>query len=125
MPVNTLMPGVRAFAPMSDINARMPPSPRLSARITMRQYLMETVMIKVQNSSDSTPSALCDEKCPPVACTTVCSVYKGLVPRSPNTTPSAPSAAHCEGRAAPADSLPELLFVMAPPQDLKQHTLRG
>src|SRR5271167_3198353 len=91
----------------------------------MRQYLIETVMIKVQNNSDSTPSALCGEKCPPVACTTVCSVYKGLVPRSPNTTPSAPSAAHCEGRAARADSLLELLFVMAPPQDLKQHTLRG
>ena len=76
MPVNTLMPGVKPFAPISDINARMPPSPRLSARITIRQYLIETVMINVQNISDSTPSALCGVKCPPVACTTVCSVYK-------------------------------------------------
>src|SRR5271154_3950374 len=125
MPVSTLTPGVSAFAPMSDIKARMPPSPRLSARITIRQYLIDTVMIRVQNSSDSTPSALCGVKCPPVACTTVCSVYKGLVPRSPNTTPNAPSAAHCEGRGARADSLLELLFVLAPPQDLKQHTLRG
>src|ERR1700675_115842 len=111
MPVKTLMPGEKPFAPMSDINARMPPSPRLSARMTMRQYLIDTVMIRVQNTSDSTPSALCGVKCPPVACTTVCRVYKGLVPRSPNTTPSAPKAANPAGRPWLADSPLELLVL--------------
>src|SRR6202035_3554146 len=89
MPVKTLKPGTNPFAPMSDISARIPPSPRLSARMTNTQYLIEMVTIKVHTISESTPSALCGVNCPPVACTTVCRVYSGLVPKSPNTTPSA------------------------------------
>ena len=50
-------------------------------------------MIKVHTISESMPSALCGVNWPPVACTTVCRVYKGLVPRSPKTTPSAPNMA--------------------------------
>src|SRR6266851_8906463 len=94
IPVKTLTPGVKPFAPMSDINARIPPSPLLSARMTNRQYLIEIVTIKVHTISESTPSALCEVNCPPVACTTVCREYKGLVPRSPKTTPNALNVAH-------------------------------
>ena len=36
----------------------MPPSPRLSARITSARYLMEMMMISAQNAIDATPSAL-------------------------------------------------------------------
>jgi len=61
--------------------------------------LMEIVAIKVHTISESTPSALCAVNCPPVACTTVCREYRGLVPRSPKTTPSALSMAHRAGRA--------------------------
>ncbi len=99
IPVKSLKPRVKAFAPMSDINARIPPSPLLSARMTNTQYLMEIVTIKVHTISESTPSALCVVNCPPVACTTVCREYRGLVPRSPKTTPSALSMAHRVGRA--------------------------
>ena len=37
------------------MSARMPPSPRLSARITNTRYLMETMMIRAQKISDITP----------------------------------------------------------------------
>src|SRR5258708_17821354 len=103
MPANSRIPGVKPLAPIKDISAKIPPSPRLSARMTNRQYLIETVTIKVQNTSESTPSAVCGVNWPPVACTTVCRVYKGLVPKSPNTTPSAPKAAQdlgCAGCAS-------------------------
>ena len=55
MTVNGFRPG--PLAPMRDIKARMPPSPRLSARITNRQYLIEIVMMSVQTISDSVPRA--------------------------------------------------------------------
>ena len=96
MTVKGLRPG--PLAPMSDIKARMPPSPRLSARITNKQYLIEIVTMSVQTISDSVPSAPARVKWPSIACTTVCRVYNGLVPRSPNTTPSAASIAHRKGR---------------------------
>ncbi len=67
--------------------------------MTNRQYLTEMVTIKVHTISDSTPSALCAVNCPPVACTTVCREYRGLVPRSPKTTPNALNVAHRPGRA--------------------------
>src|ERR1700692_3083275 len=51
-------------------------------------------MSSVHTINDKIPSALCGVKCPPVACTTVCRVYSGLVPRSPNTTPSAAKLVH-------------------------------
>src|SRR5258708_25060494 len=103
MPVKRRIPGVKPLAPIKDISAKIPPSPRLSARMTNRQYLIETVTIKVQNTSESTPSAVCGVNWPAVACTTICRVYKGLVPKSPNTTPSAPKAAQdlgCAGCAS-------------------------
>jgi hypothetical protein len=59
------------LAPTSDISARMPPSPWLSARMTSRQYLIEMVTISVHTISDSTPSALASVKWPPAASTTV------------------------------------------------------
>ena len=71
MPVRILNPGVNPFAPMRDINARMPPSPRLSARITNRQYLIEIVRINDQTMSDKMPSAASWVNLPPTACTTV------------------------------------------------------
>ena len=63
-----------ASAPTSDIRARMPPSPRLSARMTNRQYLTETVMMSVQTISDRIAKALAGVKWPPVEETTVCKV---------------------------------------------------
>ena len=60
-------------APTRDIRARMPPSPRLSARITKRQYFTEMVTISVQTMSDRIASALPGVKWP-VEETTVCSV---------------------------------------------------
>ena len=67
-------PGPQRLAPTSDISARMPPSPWLSARITNRQYFTETVTSSVQKISDSTPSAAPWSTCGPVACSTVCRV---------------------------------------------------
>ena len=55
----------------SDISARMPPSPLLSARITKTQYLTETVMMSVQTTSDSSPSAAVAEGWPPTSSTIV------------------------------------------------------
>src|ERR1700731_3439669 len=99
MTVSTPAPRPKLLAPTSEISARIPPSPLLSARMTNRQYLIEIVTIRVQAISESTPSALCAVNCPPVACTTVCREYKGLVPRSPKTTPNALSIAHRPGGA--------------------------
>ncbi len=91
----------RLFAPIRDISARIPPSPRLSARMTNRQYLIEMVMISVQTMSERMPSALCAVNFPPSACTTVCRVYSGLVPRSPKTMPRAVSEASGAEESAP------------------------
>ena len=46
-------------------------------------------MISVHSSSDSTPITTSGEGAAPVMSSTVLSVYSGLVPMSPNTTPSA------------------------------------
>ena len=43
--------------PSSDINARIPPSPSLSARMTTATYLNEVVINKVQMISDNMPTA--------------------------------------------------------------------
>jgi hypothetical protein len=43
--------------PSNDISARMPPSPSLSARITIATYLIDVVMTSVHMISDSIPSA--------------------------------------------------------------------
>ena len=49
----------------SAISARMPPSPWLSARITKTQYLIETVTISAQTTSDSKPNASSADGWPP------------------------------------------------------------
>ena len=70
----------------------MPPSPWWSARMTKHRYLTVTTMTSAQNMSDRIPnrSATLD-LAPPAAIRHSFNVYSGLVPMSPNTTPSAPS----------------------------------
>src|SRR6266852_5330299 len=78
-------------APTSDISARMPPSPRLSARITSTRYLIEMMMISDQTMSDSTPMTFCGVGRTPCSLRKHSrSAYSGLVPMSPYTTPRAP-----------------------------------
>ena len=43
--------------PRSDISARMPPSPSLSARMTTATYLIDVVISSVHTTSESMPSA--------------------------------------------------------------------
>jgi hypothetical protein len=53
--------GLRLSAPTgvtSEVSARMPPSPRLSARRTKTAYLTEMTSASAQKMSDSTPSTL-------------------------------------------------------------------
>ena len=72
-------------------NAMIPPSPRLSARITNATYLTDTIMMSAQTISDNMPYILASVSgtgCVPTENTSLI-VYKGLVPISPNTTPSA------------------------------------
>jgi hypothetical protein len=71
----------------------MPPSPPLSARMMNVTYLTETIIVIDQNTSEITPKTS-----PRMARTAwwsavemVCMAYSGLVPISPNTTPSAPT----------------------------------
>ena len=61
-------------APVSDLSARMPPSPWLSARMTKRQYFTEMVMTSAQKTSDRIPSAACGVNLTPRVWTTVSSV---------------------------------------------------
>ena len=51
--------------PSSDIKAKIPPSPSLSARMTMATYLIDVVMMSVQTISDSMPSAAAGVASPP------------------------------------------------------------
>src|SRR6266566_210153 len=105
-------PGARRSSAASAIT---PPSPWLSARMMTLTYLTETTRVTDQNTSEMTPYTS-----PAVGWTfpwsrekTVCSAYSGLVPMSPNTTPSAASISAPAGRctagagrrpAAPLDS---------------------
>ena len=74
----------------SATSAIMPPSPRLSARITKVMYLTMTTRMIVQTMSEIMPST------PPAFGRTPWTrkmeliAYRGLVPMSPKTTPSAP-----------------------------------
>src|SRR6185312_3079510 len=72
--------------------------------MTNRQYLMEMVRINAHTINERMPRALCGVNCPPAACTTVCRQYKGLVPRSPKTTPSALKEAQPPGWVLGPDS---------------------
>ena len=68
----------------SAVSARMPPSPRLSARMISVMYFSVTTMTSAQKITDSTPSTLAgvsDSPYDPV--NAVRSVYSGLVPMSP------------------------------------------
>jgi hypothetical protein len=38
------------------VNAKMPPSPRLSARMSTMTYLIVTMMVRAQTISESTPN---------------------------------------------------------------------
>jgi hypothetical protein len=73
----------------SAIMAIRPPSPLLSARRISSTYLNETTRVMVQNSSESTPRMLSRVTCRCALWNTSRSAYSGLVPMSPNTTPSA------------------------------------
>ena len=91
----------RAAARTSAASAITPPSPSLSARMTMPTYLTETMSVIDQNIIEITPKtslggrpdrAAVDRK-------TVCRAYSGLVPMSPKTTPSAATtSAGCTDR---------------------------
>jgi hypothetical protein len=62
----------------------------LSARITKLTYLSVTTMMIDQRISETMPNTFCWVM-PPAAFRHSRSVYSGLVPISPNTTPIAPS----------------------------------
>ena len=73
----------------------IPPSPSLSARITSRTYVTVTMIVTDQKISETTPKMLsCDTLtgCGSPGLKSVWTVYSGLVPMSPKTTPSAPTA---------------------------------
>ena len=63
-------------------SARIPPSPSLSARMMTVTYLRVTEMVRLQKTSDSTPSTTSASK-PPAAWSADSSAYSGLVPMSP------------------------------------------
>ena len=68
----------------SAVSARMPPSPRLSARMISVMYFSVTTITSAHTITDSTPSTLegvNDNPYEPV--NAVRSVYSGLVPMSP------------------------------------------
>ena len=68
----------------SAISARMPPSPRLSARITRKTYFSVTMMISDQKISDSTPMiSVCVVWAASNICRLALKAYSGLVPISP------------------------------------------
>ena len=89
-----LLPG-RARRRIRAISAMIPPSPSLSARITNRTYVTVTMIVTDQKISETTPKTLsCDTLtgCGSPGLKTVWTVYNGLVPMSPKTTPKAPTA---------------------------------
>ncbi len=76
----------------SAISARMPPSPLLSARMTNSTYLSDTTITIAQNSMEMMPStAALENGMPCSGLKHSLSAYSGLVPMSPNTTPTAPT----------------------------------
>src|SRR5690606_31898861 len=86
----------------------MPPSPSLSARSTYATYLTDTTTTSAQNTSEHAPTTfdvVTGRWWPCEPWNVSRSAYSGLVPMSPNTTPSAPTVS----AAAPADDLAPLL----------------
>src|SRR5262245_13165968 len=73
-------------------SASTPPSPLLSKRSTNETYLTDTISVTAQKMSESTPNTLASvsgRRCAPPNASL--KAYSGLVPMSPNTTPTAPS----------------------------------
>ncbi len=82
------------------IRASVPPSPLLSARIRKMTYLIVTIRVRAQSTRDTTPSTDSSTLVVPLAwCSASRMAYSGLVPMSPNTTPTAPSARVSEALA--------------------------
>ncbi len=100
---------------MSDIKARIPPSPRLSARMTNRQYLIETVTIKVQTMSERMPMRTVRRELAAGGLHHGLQVYNGLVPRSPKTTPKALKVAHWPACALGVESRADGLIAITAP----------
>jgi len=87
-------------------SAITPPSPSLSARMITPTYFTETITVIDHTISDTTPytSLGVGRTAPPSIENTVCNAYSGLVPISPNTTPSeATSSAAPPAPRRPAD----------------------
>src|SRR4029077_16040801 len=74
----------------SDSNAMVPPSPSLSARMTIKTYLTATTRMTAQKINDNTPKMTIEFSELPDALMDSRNAYMGLVPMSPKTTPSAP-----------------------------------
>src|SRR5688500_3035418 len=74
------------------INAMMPPSPRLSARMMSTTYFSDTTIISAQNIVESPPRMFAGLSGMPWSGEKVSlTAYSGLVPMSPKTTPKAAS----------------------------------
>src|SRR6185312_6947162 len=77
---------------MSASSARMPPSPRLSARMMNDRYFTLTTSVSAHTTSDNAPYTLGAVGAIPLdGLKHSLIAYSGLVPMSPNTTPSAVS----------------------------------
>src|SRR5579859_2696436 len=101
------------------ISAMIPPSPSLSARITSRTYVMVTMIVTDQKISETTPKMLsCDTLtgCGSLGLKAVWTVYSGLVPMSPKTTPRAPTA-------SASWAVARVLDLTVPPRQAWLHTL--
>ena len=88
-------PPGRARRRIRAISDMIPPSPSLSARITSRTYVMVTTIVTDQKISEMIPKMLSSVTltgCGSAGLKTVWTVYSGLVPMSPKTTPRAPRA---------------------------------
>src|SRR6266487_1210945 len=88
-------PPGRARLRIRAINAMIPPSPSLSARITSRTYVIVTTIVTDQKISEMIPKMLSSVTLTgwgSLGLKTVWTVYSGLVPMSPKTTPRAPRA---------------------------------
>src|SRR3546814_1314585 len=89
----------------SSVSASVPPSPRLSARSTNVMYLCDATSISSQNRIDNTPR-ICPSLGLPYHDKDALMVYKGLVPISQNTTPSAPLRRSVEHTSEPQSLRP-------------------
>ena len=73
----------RLVGATSEVRARMPPSPSLSACISTMTYLMVTTMTSDHRTSERMPSTVPLVTSSPPACTASRKAYRGLVPMSP------------------------------------------